>query len=72
MNVRDVLTPIDVACRPLRNDPRRLTREVFPRGMPVAIDESRHDHRKPLKGDCGIRCEPWTTTRHCTPSGSSH
>lgn len=31
---------------------------AFPQGIPAAILEERHDHRKAFKGDQGIRFDP--------------
>jgi len=31
---------------------------AFPRGIPRAIQEGRHRHRRPYPGDGGIRFEP--------------
>lgn len=32
--------------------------KAFPGGIPVEVLRGKHDHRKPYKGDNGIRFEP--------------
>ena len=32
--------------------------KAFPNGVPAAIFDGHHDHRKPYRGDGGVRFEP--------------
>jgi hypothetical protein len=44
--------------RPIRD--RILRCEAFPEGVPDIIFRNEHDHRKPYRGDHGVRWEPAT------------
>lgn len=47
------------ACANLdRRHPEWVSCKAFPRGIPTAILDGRHDHREPYPGDHGIRFEP--------------
>ena len=53
------LTPLCRTCKHWRRDDfSGFTCNAFPDGIPDAILESDHDHRKPYPGDNGIRYEP--------------
>lgn len=53
--------PMCMGCRHYhdRND-EGLTCDAFPNGIPAPIYMSEHDHRRPFKGDRGIRFDPVT------------
>ena len=56
-NHRDVM-PVFPLCNGCIHLVAGGTCEAFPGGIPVKILTGQHDHRKPYKGDNGIRFEP--------------
>ncbi len=51
--------PMCLYCRHLRNDRvNRMTCSAFPAGIPEANIQSRADHRRPYRGDGGVRFDP--------------
>jgi hypothetical protein len=52
-----VLSPVCTGCRWWTVPGERMCR-AFPDGIPMAIWMGEHDHRKPYRGDHGIRFEP--------------
>jgi hypothetical protein len=45
-------------CYDCKHKGKGLMCKAYPERIPDAILEGRHDHRKPYKGDQGIRFEP--------------
>jgi hypothetical protein len=54
---RDVPAPMCLWCLHLY-DNNLFACAAFPNGIPLAIVESRHNHREPYPGDRGIQFEP--------------
>lgn len=50
------VTPLCTKCKHLHKEgKKRGTCDAFPKGIPWEIISNEHDHRKPFKGDKGIR-----------------
>ena len=50
------IVPQCTKCKHLRRDAKQKgTCDAFPKGIPWEIISNEHDHRKPFKGDKGIR-----------------
>ncbi len=52
-----ILPPQCLACIHL-SEGGPLTCAAYPKGIPTAILDGRHDHREPWPGDKGIRFQP--------------
>jgi len=59
LNMTTLPAPICLSCKNLhKNQPEfGLTCKAFPKGIPQKIVDSEADHRKPFRGDNGIRFE---------------
>lgn len=56
--VGDMPVEISEQCATCRHWAYALRCVAFPDGIPAAIRTGRRDHRKPFRGDRGIRYEP--------------
>jgi hypothetical protein len=53
-----ISAPLCSGCLHFMPDEPELVCKAYPGGIPDAIIEGKVDHRKPFKGDNGIRFEP--------------
>ncbi len=56
--LEEFIIPICNLCKNRRLQEPGITCNAFPKGIPDAILDNESDHRKPFKGDGGIRFEP--------------